>query len=82
MKLPNVLSLAIVAGVTIALQVIAAGADELVPALWAPVLVALIGAVLKAVQVYAQSHGDAPDTMVLDASERKAANPVRRVLLD
>ena len=36
----------------------------------------------KALQVYAQSRGDAPDTVVMDAAERKAANPVRRVLLD
>ncbi len=80
MKLPNVVSLAIVAGITIALQVIAAGADELVPALWAPVLVAVIAAVLKAVQVYAQEHG--ASGVVMAATERKQHGLIRRTLLD
>ena len=80
MKLPNVVSLAIVAGITIALQVIAAGADELVPALWAPVLVAVVAAVLKAVQVYAQSRGTNGE--IRTAEERKQASLIRRTLLD
>jgi hypothetical protein len=79
MKLPNVLSLAIVAGITVALQVVAAGADELVPALWAPVLVAVVAAVLKAVQVYAQSRGNGD--VVMAAPERKANGLLRQTLI-
>lgn len=79
MTLPNVVSLAIVAAITVALQTIAAGADELVPAIWAPVLVAVIGAVLKAVQVYARSRG--VSNVVMAAPERKANGLLRRTLI-
>lgn len=82
MKLPNVLSTAVILAIAALLEYIAAGADSVFPSIWVPVAVLLLMGVAKALQVYAQSRGDAPDTVVMDAAERKAANPVRRVLLD
>ena len=82
MKLPNVASLALIAAVVAALEFIASGAEGAYTAWWVPVLVLVVGALAKAGQVYLEQAKAGADTVVMDATERKAANPVRRVLLD
>ena len=81
MKLPNAVSVAVI----VALIALCQGLAETLPALgapWVPFAIVALGALVKGLQVYLEQNGDAPDTVVMDAAERKAANPVRRVFLD
>ena len=81
MKAPNVISVAAIVGLIALCQ----GLAETLPVLgqpWVPFAIVALGALVKGLQVYLEQNGDAPDTVVMDAAERKAANPVRRVLLD
>lgn len=81
MKLPNAVSIAAIVGLIALCQ----GLAETLPVLgqpWVPFAIVALGALVKGLQVYLEQNGDTPDTVVMDAAERKAANPVRRVLLD
>ena len=81
MKAPNVISVAAIVGIIALCQ----GLAETLPVLgqpWVPFAIVALGALVKGLQVYLEQNGDTPDTVVMDAAERKAANPVRRVLLD
>ena len=81
MKAPNVISVAAIVGLIALCQ----GLAETLPVLgqpWVPFAIVALGALVKGLQVYLEQNGDTPDTVVMDAAERKAANPVRRVLLD
>ena len=81
MKLPNAVSVAAIVGLIALCQ----GLAETLPVLgqpWVPFAIVALGALVKGLQVYLEQNGDTPDTVVMDAAERKAANPVRRVLLD
>ena len=81
MKAPNVISVAAIVGLIALCQ----GLAETLPVLgqpWVPFAIVALGALVKGMQVYLEQNGDTPDTVVMDAAERKAANPVRRVLLD
>lgn len=79
MKLPNVLSTALLLALVAFLEYLAAGADQLVPALWVPVAVLLLTAAAKALQVYLE-HADGPASMSSDGAP--TAGAVRRWLLD
>ena len=81
MKAPNVISVAAIVGLIALCQ----GLAETLPVLgqpWVPFAIVALGALVKGLQVYLEQNGDTPDTVVMDAAERKATNPVRRVLLD
>lgn len=78
MKLPNVLSVALIAALIAFLQYIASDAGALFPAPWVPVAVLVIGALVKALQVYLEQR-DA-DTVVMAARERNGL--LRRTFLD
>ena len=78
-KLPNVISIALITALIAFLQYIASGAGELFPAVWVPVAVLVIGAAVKALQVYLETRGAGGATR---AAERNAINPVQRWLMD
>lgn len=81
MKLPNVLSTALLLALVAFLEYLAAGADQLVPALWVPVAVLLLTAAAKALQVYLeQAQAGGPAAMSADGTPQAGA--VRRWLLD
>lgn len=82
MRLPNAGSLALIAAIAAALEFVTTGAEGLGDAWWIPALIFVAGVVAKGLQVYLQTVKAGADTVVMDAAERKAANPVRRVLLD
>ena len=75
MKLPNFASVAVLMGLVVFLETLAAGADQLVPTLWVPVVVLLLTAAAKAVEVYRTSQ--AGDVRTMDAP-----SPMRRWLLE
>ena len=78
MKIPNVLSAGILLALVTFLEYLAAGADQLVPTLWVPVVVLLLTAGAKALQVYIQSQPSS-EARALDKAPQ---SPVRRWLLD
>ena len=80
MKLPNVASIIFIAALAAALEYVASGAEQAYSAWWVPVLVLVVGAIAKGLQVYVQ--GAKASGEIRSASERKAANPIRRMLLD
>lgn len=81
MKLPNVLSTALLMALVVFLEYLAAGADQLVPALWVPVAVLLLTAAAKALHVYLeQAQAGGPVSMSADGVPQAGA--VRRWLLD
>ena len=80
MKAPNVISVAAIVGLIALCQ----GLAETLPVLgqpWVPFAIVALGALVKGLQVYAESNADFRD-VAMTASERKAANPWRRTLLD
>jgi len=80
MKLPNVVSIALIAALIAFLQYIATDAGVLFPAPWVPVAVLLIGALVKALQVYLEQRPTGNE--IRTADERKANGLLRRTLLD
>ena len=76
MQFPNVASLALIAALVAALEFVAAGADGVATAWWTPVLVLVLGAVAKALQVYLTRAEDGP--RALDSQP----GAMRRWLLD
>lgn len=80
MKLPNVISAALLLAVAAALEYIATHPENLGTAVWVPIAVLLIAAVAKAIQVYVQEQPHNGEVMA--ASERKQHGKLRRTLLD
>jgi hypothetical protein len=80
MKLPNVASIIFITALAAALEYVASGAQQAYSAWWVPVLVLVVGAIAKGLQVYVQGAKDAD--AVRSADERKANGLVRRTLLD
>lgn len=80
MKLPNVASLALIAAVVAALEYVASGAEAAYSAWWVPVLVLVVGAIAKGLQVYVQ--GAKTNGEIRTAEQRKANGLLRRTLLD
>lgn len=56
MKLPNVLSTAVVLSVAFLLEYLSGGIDQVVPSVWVPASVLLLTGVAKALQVYAEQQ--------------------------
>ena len=79
MKLPNAISIAAIVGIIALCQ----GLSETLPVLgqpWVPIAVIVLGALAKGLQVYVEAQKTSGE--IRGASERKAANPVRRWLVD
>lgn len=80
MKLPNIGSIIFITALAAALEYVASGAEAAYSAWWVPVLVLVVGAIAKGLQVYVQGAKDAD--AVRSADERKANGLLRRTLLD
>lgn len=82
MKLPNVLSVAVILAIAAMLEYIASGADQIVPVVWVPVVMLLLTGVAKALQVYAESTKAAnPEARAVNEPQPQPGK-VRRWLLD
>jgi hypothetical protein len=80
LKLPNIGSIIFITALAAALEYVASGAEAAYSAWWVPVLVLVVGAIAKGLQVYVQGAKDAD--AVRSADERKANGLLRRTLLD
>ena len=80
MKLPNIASIIFIAALAAALEYVASGAEQAYSAWWVPVLVLVVGAVAKGLQVYVE--GAKSNDVVRTANERKQHSVLRRTLLD
>lgn len=80
MQLPNVVSTALILAVASVLAALAADPGAWGSAAWVPLLVLVLGAVAKGLQVYAQESRTSDE--VRSASERKQHGKLRRMLVD
>jgi hypothetical protein len=80
LKLPNVASIIFITALAAALEYVASGAEAAYSAWWVPVLVLVVGAVAKGLQVYVQ--GAKTNGEIRTAEQRKANGLLRRTLLD
>lgn len=80
MKLPNVASIIFITALAAALEYVASGAQQAYNAWWVPVLVLVVGAIAKGLQVYAQ--GAKASGEIRTAQERHDNGLLRRTLLD
>lgn len=80
MKLPNFASVAILMGLVVFLETLAAGAEDASSALWIPAAVLVVSAVAKGLQVFIQNQqaANGPAAMSLDGQP----GAVKRWLLD
>ena len=80
MKLPNVLSTAVILAIAAFLEYIATGAESIFPSIWVPIAVLLLTGVAKGLQVYAENAKTNGE--IRAAAERKRNGLLRRTMLD
>lgn len=80
MRLPNIGSIIFITALAAALEYVASGAQQAYSAWWVPVLVLVVGAIAKGLQVYVQ--GAKASGEIRTAQERHDNGLLRRTLLD